>query len=152
MRESPLLTLIKMPWWLNLMIGLGMMSLGQLLKNGEGGVFPLFQKPLGDGLQIMSVFFVVLALASFMIGASNEISAGEGADTASRVHEPPRAPAAPQPGPAAHQQAPSRNHQAAAPAAPQPPPAPPKKKYSERDFMPPAMRAEMASKERKEDK
>lgn len=126
------------------MIGLGMMSLGQLLKSGEGGL-SLLQRSFGDGLQIISVFFVVLALASFMIGASNELS-GKGPDTASRVHEPPRAPARPQP--AAH-----RHGEPAAPGLPQQPaapPPPPKKKYTDRDFMPPAMRAELRAKERKE--
>lgn len=127
MHRSPLVTLIKTPWWLNLMIGLGMMALGQLLKSGDGGG-SLFQRSFGDGLQIVSVFFVVLALASFLIGASNELSGG-GAGTASRVHEPPRAPDRPQPA--------------------QPPP---KKKYTERDFMPPAMRAELRAKERQENK
>lgn len=109
------------------MIGLGMMSLGQLLKSG--GAFSPFRRSLGDGLQIVSVFFVVLALASFMIGAGNELS-GREPDTASRVHKPPSVP--PQRQPAA--------------------PPPPKKKYTERDFMPPAMRAELRAKERQENK
>lgn len=144
MRESPLVTLIKTPWWLNLLIGLGMMSLGQLLKSGDGG-YSLMRRSFGDGLQIVSVFFVVLALASFMIGASNGLSGGP--DAVSRVPEPPPSPAQRQPAAPLQGQPPAH-------ARPQQPAAPPpaKKKYTERDFMPPAMRAELRAKERQEHK
>lgn len=113
------------------MIGLGMMAFGQLLKTDTGGYFPLAKRSFGEGLQIVSVFFVVLALASFLIAALNEFSGGKVPETASG--DPGRAR------PAQLPQAP-----------PPPPPPPPKKKYTERDFMPPAMRAELAAKERKE--
>lgn len=142
MRESPLITLIKIPWWLNLMIGLGMMSLGQLLKAGSGDL-ALIQRSFGDGLQIVSVFFVVLALASFMIGASNELSGERRPDPAPGPARPPGPQAARQPG------APPVTQQ---PPQPQAPPPPPKKKYTERDFMPPAMRNQQSAGERKEDK
>lgn len=112
------------------MIGLGMMSLGQLLKTDSGGDFPLAKRSFGEGLQIVSVLFMVLALASFLIATLNEFSGGKVPETT------PDGPERPRP--------------AQLPQAPPPPPPPPKKKYTERDFMPPAMRADLAARERKE--
>lgn len=125
MRESPVTSFIKTPWWINLVTGLGLMAFGELLKiAGLSGRSP-GKIALGQSLQFISLIFLVLAAISFLIACFREFSGA-------KVRRAETAPAPPRPEPPR-------------PAAPPPPPK--KQKYTERDFMPAALRAELDARE-----
>jgi len=124
MRESPLATLINMPWWINLMIGLGMLAFGELLKiSGFSGQAP-GKVAFGQSVQFFSIVFLGFAAICFLISCFRDLS-GANVQQAKAAPAPPRTG---QPEPA-------------------PPPPPKKRKYTERDFMPAALRAELDAKE-----
>ena len=124
MRESPIITLIKMPWWINLLIGLGMLAFGALLKmDNIPGASP-GKFAIGQSVQFFSVFFLAFSAISFLAAFYREFFG-------QWTRQPEAAPPL------------SKNIT----PAPTLPPPPKKKKYSERDFMPPALRAELDAKE-----
>ena len=113
-----------MPWWINLLVGLGMLAFGELLKiSGSSGQAP-GKVAFGQSIQFFSIIFLGFAAICFLISCFRDFS-GADARQAEAVPAPPRTA---QPEPA-------------------PPPPPKKRKYTERDFMPAALRAELDAKE-----
>ncbi len=128
MRESPIINLLKLFWWLPLLIGLGMLAFGSLVKTGN--VFGASPDKLAfaQSVQFLSIVFIGLSVVSFLISFSKEflgkwVRLPEGDSSRTQPQSPP--------------------------TPPQSPPPPPGKKYTDRDFMPPALRAELDAKERK---
>lgn len=103
------------------------MAFGELVKiAGLSGRSP-GKIALGQSLQFISLIFLVLAAISFFIACFRGFS-GAKVPRPETVPAPPPLPPAP-PRPAA------------------PPPPPKKQKYTERDFMPAALRAELDARE-----
>ena len=126
MRESPVIALLKLFWWIPLLIGLVMLAFGTLVK--ALGVFGTSPEKLAfaQSVQFLSIIFIGLSAVSFLISLSGEFIAKwvQLPDAGgSKVQVPP--------------------------PAPPPPPPPPRKKYTDRDFMPPDLRAEVDAKEGK---
>ena len=124
MRESPVVTFIRTPWWINLLIGVGMLAFGELLKiSGLSGQAP-GKVAFGQSVQFFSIIFLGFAAIAFLISCFRDFSGAS-------VQQAETAPPPPQ----------------AAPPQPAPPPPPKKRKYTDRDFMPAALRAELDAKE-----
>lgn len=124
MRESPVASLINMPWWINLLIGLGMLAFGELMKMPDLPNASPGKAAFGQSIQFFSIIFLSFAAIAFLLSCFREFFSAT-------VQQPETAPAPPrtvQPQPA-------------------PPPPPKKRKYTERDFMPAALRAELDAKE-----
>ena len=126
MRESPVITLLKMFWWLPLLIGLGMLAFGSLVKTGYAFGASPEKLAFAQSMQVFSIIFIGLSVVSFLICFSQEF-------LGKWVQMP---------------DAGTPEAQKPPPPAPQPAP-PPRKKYSDRDFMPPALRAELDANEGK---
>jgi len=124
MRESPVTSLIKLPWWISLLIGLGMLAFGELLKMSDRTIPSPGKVAFGQSIQFFSILFLALAAIAFVISFFNDFFS----------KDVPRTETAPVP-PAIDQ------------SRPAPPPPPKKRKYTERDFMPAALRAELDAKE-----
>jgi len=123
MRQSPIFVLVKTPWWINLLIGLGMLSFGSILKMDDiPGASP-GKFAFGQSVQFFSIIFIGLAAASFLLAFYRQFF-GKWTQLAETVPETPQD------------------------VPPPPPPPPPKKrKYTDRDFMPPVLQAEFDAKE-----
>ena len=125
MRESPIITLAKMPWWINLLIGLGMLSFGSLLKMDDISGMSPGKFAFGQSIQFFSIVFIGLSAVSFLLECCKGFS-GKRIPQAEAVPSPPQNASPPPP----------------------PPPPPKKRKYTDRDFMPPALRAGLDAEER----
>ena len=112
MRQSPIVSLITLPWWLSLLVGLGMLAFGELLKISGGAGQAPGKVAFGQSIQFFSIIFLGFAAICFLISCFRDLP---GADARQKPSAPPRP----------H----SRNH-----------PPPPKRKPTERDFMPAALR------------
>ena len=120
MRESPLVSLIRMPWWINLLIGLGMLAFGELLKIADPAGASPGKVALGQSVQFFSIVFLSFSIVSFLVSCYKDFFS-------KTVRQPETAPV------------PARIE----PLRPAPPPPPKKRKYTDRDFMPAALRAEL---------
>ncbi|MEI7481845.1 MAG: hypothetical protein WCK75_05800 [Elusimicrobiota bacterium] len=123
MRKSPITVLVKTPWWINLLIGLGMLSFGSILKMDDIPGASAGKFAFGQSVQFFSIFFIGLAAASFLLAFYRQFF-GKWMQLAETA-------------PAPMQDAPP----------PPPPPPPKKRKYTDRDFMPPVLQAEFDAKE-----
>jgi len=122
MNQPPSSAIFKLSWRKNLLIGLGLLAFGALLKTEDvSGHYPA-KYALGQASQFVSLLFFGLAAASV-------IRSFFGNFYSRNVAMPD-----PVPEPVGH-------------AGPPKPPPLPKKKYTERDFMPPAMRTGSAADE-----
>lgn len=124
--------LLNLSWQKLLIIGLGTLAFGALLKTEElSGASPA-KFALGQAAQFFSLLFLASALFSLIrIFFGRFFSKDMGLSPAPLPVLPPVPPSP-----------------AAAPAAPAPSPAPVKKQYTERDFMPPEMRTTLEEKEK----
>ena len=117
-----------MPWWINLLLGLGMLAFGSLLKLDDIAGASQWKFAFGQAIQFFSIIFLGLSVVSFLTVFYGKFFG----KWTQEAQAPP---------------APVKN---VTPVSFSPPPPPPqKKKYTDRDFMPPALQAEFDAKERK---